>query len=115
MEENSGVGKAIRYFDKHYEGLTRFCAREGAKLDNNDMEQKIKLAVLNRKNSSFFKSAVGANVGDVLTSIMATAAAAGVNIFDYLNALQRNRARVKLNPEQWLPWCYGATLAQMAG
>ena len=99
VEENSGVGKAIRYFDKHYEGLTRFCAREGAKIDNNDMEQKIKLAVLNRKNAGFFKSAVGANVGDVLTSIMATAAAAGVNIFDYLNALQRNRARVKLNPE----------------
>jgi hypothetical protein len=109
VEENSGLGKAIRYFEKHYGGLTQFCACEGANLDNNIMEQQIKLIVRNRKNASFFKSSVGADVGDVITSILATAASANVNIFEYLNALQRNAESVKKNPEQWLPWSYEKT------
>lgn len=106
VEENSGLGKAIRYFDKHFDGLTRFCTCEGAELDNNLMEQQIKLIVRNRKNASFFKTAVGADVGDVITSVIATAARAGANVFHYLNALQRNSHSVKASPELWLPWCY---------
>ena len=35
VEANSGLGKAIRYFLNHYDGLTRFCTVEGALLDNN--------------------------------------------------------------------------------
>ena len=53
-----------------------------------------------------FLSSVGAEVGDVITSVIATVSRAGVNLFDYLNALQRNAESVKANPEQWLPWCY---------
>lgn len=110
VEENSGLGKAIRYFEKHYEGLTQFCTCVGAKIDNNIMEQQIKLVVRNRKNASFFRSSVGADVGDIITSVLATAARAGVNLFDYLNALQRNSENVKKNPDQWLPWNYENTL-----
>lgn len=106
VEENSGLGKAIRYFDNHFEGLTRFCVSDGAQIDNNSMEQQIKLVVRNRKNASFFKSAVGAEVGDVITSIIATVSCAGVNLLDYLNTIQRHADSVKLNPELWLPWCY---------
>jgi len=32
VEANSGLGKAIRYFLNHYEGLSRFCTVEGATL-----------------------------------------------------------------------------------
>ena len=106
VERNSGLGKAIRYFDKHFNGLTGFCTQEGARLDNNMMEQQIKLIVRNRKNASFFKSSIGAEVGDVITSIIATVSRAGVNLFHYLNTLQRNADSVKANPESWLPWCY---------
>ena len=106
VEENSGLGKAIRYFEKHFDGLIRFCIEEGARIDNNIMEQQIKLIVRNRKNASFFKSTVGAEVGDVITSIIATVSRAKVNLFDYLNVLQRNTESVKANPELWLPWCY---------
>jgi len=31
VEENSGLGKAIRYFIKHYTGLSYFCHHEGGK------------------------------------------------------------------------------------
>ena len=106
VEENSGLGKALRYFNKHFEGLSGFCTHEGAKLDNNDMEQQLKLVARNRKNAHFFKSSVGAGVGDVLTSLIATSARAGVNAFEYLNALQRNQVSVKANPELWMPWSF---------
>ncbi|MCX4029089.1 IS66 family transposase [Spartinivicinus marinus] len=108
IEDNSGLGKAICYFDRHYEGLTRFCTHVGARLDNNLMEAMLKLIVRGRKNSLFYKTQTGANVADVLTSVIATAASAGINVFDYLNAIQRNKAAVKANPDQWLPWDFKA-------
>lgn len=106
VEENSGLGKAIRYFNKHYEGLTRFCWVAGAQLDNNLMEAELKLVVRDRKNAMFHKTLSGASIGDVVTSIIATASWAGVNIFDYLNTLQREQDKVKLAPEKYLPWNY---------
>jgi hypothetical protein len=40
VEENSGLGKAIRYFNKHYDGLSCFCRIKGGKLDNNAIEAR---------------------------------------------------------------------------
>lgn len=110
VEENSGLGKAIRYFIKHYAGLTRFCTVEGAMIDNNEMEAQLKLIVLGRKNASFYKTLAGASVSDVMTSIIATCVRAEVNPFDYLNAIQRHQDRVKANPHAWLPWNYHLNL-----
>ena len=107
-EENSGLGKAIRYFDKHFDGLIGFCLHEGAKLDNNKMEAQLKLIIRGRKNSMFYKTLAGAAVGDVITSVIATAADANINVFDYFNAVQRYSDQVKANPEKWLPWNYDA-------
>lgn len=104
VEENSGLGKAIRYFDKHYEGLTCFCRIEGTQLDNNLMEAQLKLIVRDRKNAMFHKTLAGANIGDVVTSMIATAAQSGINVFDYFNVLQRENKKVIANPEQYLPW-----------
>ena len=106
VEENSGLGKAIRYFDKHYDGLTCFCTVPGAQLDNNLMEAELKLVVRDRKNAMFHKTLSGASIGDVITSVIATASWAGINIFDYLNTLQREQETVKLTPENYLPWNY---------
>ncbi len=110
VEENSSLGKAIRYFVKHYDGLTRFCTVEGAKIDNNDMEAQLKLIVRGRKNSSFFKTLAGAAVSDVITSMIATCVRAQVNPFDYFNTIQRHQDQVKSNPEAWLPWNYHLNL-----
>ncbi len=110
VEENSGLGKAIRYFIKHDDGLTRFCTVEGAKIDNNEMEAQLKLIVRGRKNSSFYKTLAGAAVSDVITSMIATCVRAQVNPFDYFNAIQRHQDQVKSNPEAWLPWNYHLNL-----
>ena len=111
-EQNSGLGKAIRYFLKHFDGLSAFCRIEGAKLDNNLAERVIKLIVRGRKNSLFYKTLVGANIGDVITSLIATCELNGVNCFDYLSALQQNRRKIEKEPERWLPWNYQKTLEE---
>lgn len=106
VEENSGLGKAMAYFDRHFERLTLFCKIEGAKIDNNYMEAVLKLIVRNRKNAYFYKTPAGAAISDVITSCIATAMQADVNVFDYFNAIQRNRLAVRNNPLDWLPWNY---------
>jgi len=111
VEENSALGKALRYFDKHFEGFTAFCRLEGAQLDNNVMEQALKLILRGRKNSLFFKTPAGAAIADVISSVIATAKQADINVFDYLVVLQRHADQVKQQPELWLPWNYQQALA----
>lgn len=106
IEENSGLGKAIAYFIKHYAGLTCFCTTQGAKLDNNQIEAMLKIVVRDRKNAMFHKTLLGATIGDVITSMIATAAEAGINVFEYFTELQQNREKVKAHPENYLPWNY---------
>ena len=110
VEANSGLGKAIAYFERHYEGLTAFCRLETAQIDNNRMEQALKLVIRNRKNALFFKTQAGAAIADVLLSLIATAAQAKINVFEYLIVLQQHTKAVKQNPQQWLPWNYQNTL-----
>ena len=109
-EDNCALGKAIRYFNKHFDGLTAFCRIEGALLDNNLMEQALKLILRGRKNSLFFKTPAGAAIADVITSVIATVHQAGINGFDYLVELQRHADDVKRQPELWLPWNYQNTM-----
>jgi len=106
VEENSGLGKAITYFLKHYSGLTTFCRVEGAPLDNNRVERQLKLIVRDRKNSMFHQTETGAGIADIITSIIATCSANEVNVFEYLQWLQRESEAVKAEPEKYLPWCY---------
>ena len=44
----------------------------------------------------FHKTLFGATVGDVITSMIATAAEAGANVFEYFTVLQQNKDDVKL-------------------
>lgn len=103
-EEHSGLGKACRYYVSHYEGLTQFCKTPGAPLDNNKMEEGLKVKIRSRKNSYFYKTQTGADVANVLTSIIATAYRNNINPFHYLNSLQRNKDLVKSHAVDWLPW-----------
>jgi hypothetical protein len=103
-EANSSFGQAVNYFEKHFDGLSAFCRHEGAPLDNNRMERGLKLPIRNRKNAMFFKSAAGAAIADVITSVIATCAAAGINPLTYLQSVQRHADKVRQNPDNWLPW-----------
>ncbi len=106
IEENSGLGKAISYFLKHYAGLSLFCFHEGVKLDNNRIEAMLKIVVRDRKNAMFHKTLLGATIGDVITSMIATGSEAGINVFDYFTRLQRYAEDAKKHPEKYLPWNY---------
>lgn len=111
FEEHSALGKAVKYFLKYYKGLIMFCNVLGAPIDNNRMEEKLKIVIRGRKSSHFYKTVNGAGVANVLISLIATASQAGESGYDYLVALQKNRDAVKVHPENWLPWNYQKTLA----
>jgi hypothetical protein len=59
-----------------------------------------------RKNSLFFKNEHGAAVGDILASLIQTCRLNGVNAWDYLVTIIRNRSDARRNPRLYLPWNY---------
>jgi len=112
VEDNSDFGEAIRYLLKYWKQLTQFLRIPGALLDNNLCERAIKVVIRHRRNSLFFRSFLGAEVGDGFMSLIHTAVMAGIDAFDYLTVLQHYHKQVGVAPEEWLPWRYQATLAR---
>jgi transposase len=104
VEPNSSLGKAIAYWQTHWQTLTRFLQIENAPLDNNLVERALKLFIRQRNHSLFYKTEHSAYIASVLTSLIATCMHAGINALEYLVALQENRRAVFAHPEQWLPW-----------
>jgi hypothetical protein len=114
VEPNSGLGQAIAYLQNHWEKLTLFLRVPGAPLSNNLCERALKKAILHRKNSLFYRTLNGAQVGDLFMSLIHTAELHQVEPFDYLVALQRHAAAVALDPAAWMPWNYTAALTALA-
>jgi hypothetical protein len=115
-EPNSGLGRAIRYLLKHWNELTLFLRVPGAPLDNNICERALKKAILHRKNSLFYKTLHGADVGDLYMSLIHTCescALNGANPFDYLTELQRHAEELAKTPADWMPWNYRQTIARI--
>jgi transposase len=112
-EPNSGLGKAIQYMLRHWEPLTLFLREPGAPLDNNLVERALKKAILHRKNSLFYKTMKGAEVGDLFMSLIHTCELNGANPVDYLTELQRHAEELKRQPSEWMPWNYRDTLARL--
>ena len=106
VEPNSNLGRAMAYLVRHYEGLTAFCRVPGAPVDNNEAERMIKLIVRGRRNSQFFKSENGAEVSDIITSVLATCHEANIDALAYLIAVQANQLSVRAAPQNWMPWNY---------
>jgi transposase len=113
-EPNSGLGEAVRYMLRHWIPLTTFLRVAGAPLDSSWAERAIKIAIRHRRNSLFYKTPKGAQVGDCLMSLIYTCTRNGINPYDYLNALQRYGPKVKVSPEYWLPWNYLQTIANIS-
>jgi hypothetical protein len=114
VEENSGLGEALKYMTKHWSKLTLFLQVPGAPLDNNAVERAIKKAILHRRNSLFYKTENGARVGDTYMSLIYTAELHGINPFRYLVALQKHHDEVARNPSVWMPWNYENTMEDLS-
>ena len=78
------------------------------------MERALKKAILHRKNSLFYKTRKGAQMGDLFMSLIHTCELNDVNAFDYLTELLRHTEELKQNPSAWMPWNYRDTLARLA-
>ena len=109
VEPNSGLGKAMTYMLKRWEKFTRFLEVPGAALENNIVERSLKIAIRQRKNSLFYRSQRGADVGDLFMSLIHTAGLHGVNPFDYLTKLMEEAKQVEKDPGAWMPWSYVST------
>ena len=114
VEPNEPLGKSVNYMLNHWHKLTQFLRVDGAPLDNNAMEQGLKIPIRGRKNWMFYKNTYGASVGGVLTSIIYTCMLSNVNPLNYLVEIQENQVQMIKNPDAWLPWCYQDTLSSLA-
>jgi transposase len=115
VEPNSGLGDAFQYLLNHWEKLTLFLKEPGAPLDNNVCEQALKKAIRHRKNSLFYKTENGAQVGDLFMSLIHSCDLNEINAFDYLTQLQKHAAELKMAPADWMPWSYRDTLRRIHG
>ena len=111
VEPNSALGTAIQYMLTRWEKLTLFLRLPGAPLDNNICERALKKAILHRKNAYFYKTANGAQMGDMFMSLIHTCELNKVNPFEYLTALQKHAGAVAVSPGDWLPWNYQEALS----
>jgi len=110
VEPNSGLGKAMSYLLNHWDALTLFLRVAGAPIDNNICERAIKKMICYRKNSMFFKTLHGADVGDLFLSLIVSAEQNGQSPYHYLVALIECAHLLARDPVDWLPWTYKATL-----
>jgi hypothetical protein len=113
VEPNSPLGEAIIYMLKRWYWLTQYLRVPGAPLDNNITEQAIKVVIRYSKNSLFYRTFHGANIGDGVMSLLHTAVHNQVNIFDYFNAIQHYKDEVNSSPVDWLPWSYQKTISNL--
>ncbi len=111
IEPNSELGRAFNYMLKRWDKLTVFLRAPGAPVDNTVCERILKLAVLHRKNSLFYRSERGAVVGDIYMTLIHTAVLHGQNPLAYLTALMSNPRAVAAAPADWMPWNYREALA----
>jgi transposase len=76
------------------------------------VERALKKCILHRKNSLFYKTENGAEVGDLFMSLIHTCELNDANPFDYLTQLQKHSEELAENPATWMPWNYDEALEQ---
>ena len=113
-EAHSALGKACRYFLKHFFGLALFCFVVGMPLDNNPSERGLKVPIRGRKLYHFFRTAQGARVASIHLTVLLTCIRSGINPKKYLLAVLRHQEAVVQNPSRWLPWNYQHELKRLS-
>jgi len=114
VEPNSSLGKAFKYMLNHWDGLTRFLHITGCPLDNNFVERTLKVQIMSRKYSLFYKTEPSASISGKITSLVHTCFENNENPFAYLVAIQKNRALCDRSPKDWLPWNYRETMDRLS-
>lgn len=103
----SKLDKAVNYAINHKEGFMNYMLDASCELSNNRAERKCKNYALIRRNSLFHTSAKGAEASAVISSIVETAAANNLNVYQYLYMVLLYMPDYKAEPagiKALLPW-----------
>ena len=103
----SKLEKAVNYAFDHKETLMNYLLDGRCEISNNAAERRAKSYVTGRKNFLFHDTVNGATASAIVLSIIETAKANGLNIFQYLYTLLLYMPDYKDEPagiEQLMPW-----------
>lgn len=103
---SSELGIASRYIINNEQRLLYYLTDAKLPWTNNLSERLLRPEKIMLANSKFRATLEGRAALDILTSIMATARAAGVNWNAYAIAIMKNKDLVMTHPEEWLPHIY---------
>ena len=109
LTKESATGKAITYALNQEEFLRVFLKDGRLPIDNNEAERKIRGFTIGRKNWVMIDTKSGAEASAAIYSIVETAKANNLKIYDYLTYLltELSKNLQDLNtevPERLLPW-----------
>jgi hypothetical protein len=106
VEPSSALWEPLSFIINQWPRLTRFYEAPGVPLDTNIVEQKLIIPVRYLAASFNYKTETGAEVGDRMMSLIATAHANGVEPVAYLTHCLRNHEQLSRRPADYLPWAY---------
>ncbi|WP_123015334.1 IS66 family transposase [Vibrio zhugei] len=102
--ESSPLGKAIKYTLGQWPKLVRYVDDGHVSIDNNRAERAIKSMVIGRKNWLFANTSRGADASALLYSIIETAKANGLILYDYMVKCMKELAKAEPDIDSLLPW-----------
>mgnify|MGYP003385220611 CR=1 FL=1 len=100
----TALGKAIQYCKNQWHKLSRYIEDGNLNIDNNRAEHVVKPFVIDRKNWLFSNTVNGANASAMLYSMIETAKANGLVLFDYLMHCLEQLTNPELDINTLLPW-----------
>lgn len=106
VEPSSALWEPLTFIINQWPRLTRFYEAPGVPLDTNLVEQKLIIPVRYLAASFNYQTETGAEVGDRMMSLVATAKANGVEPVAYLTHCLRNHEDLARRPADYLPWAY---------
>lgn len=105
--KGSKFEKAVKYAQNHRDSLRAYLQDGRCELSNNAAERKAKSYAIGRKNSLFHTSVDGAIASSIIYSLVETAKANNLNVFQYLYTLLLYIPGCKSGSEgieQLMPW-----------
>ena len=108
----SSLGKALSYLSNQWPRLIRYVDNGLWPIDNNAAENSIRPFVIGRKNWLFSASVDGAKASANLYSLIETAKANNLNVYDYLKHVftMLPQAKSLEDIDKLLPWSVGSEL-----
>ena len=105
--KGSKLAAAVTYAKNQRQSLMNYFMDERLELSNSSAERKVKSYVIGRKNFLFHDTADGAEASAIVYSLVETAKANGLNVYNYLSYVLLNMPDYINEPEgidEMMPW-----------